>query len=141
MKGLATLIKLHKRKVDERRRKLAELERLRENLVANLVTLDSEMAAEREAASRVAELAHAFPAFAAAAIARRDTLKRSLVEADAALAVARDELAEAFQEVKRYELAEEMRERREREKAGRRLQATLDEIGLNQHRRKVQEAG
>lgn len=136
MKGIGTLIKLAKRRLDEQRRKVADLERLKDNLVSMGNELDREIAGERTAAAAAQEFASSFPAFMAAAIERRANLRRSLAEAEAAILVARDELAERFQEVKRYELAAEIRDKREREKADRRSQSVLDEIGLNLHRRR-----
>ena len=135
MKGIDTLIRLARRHLDAQRRQVADLERLRDGLVASLRDIADDIARERAHAGGGGSFASAFPAFVAAALDRRATLARSLAEAEAAVAEARARLAERFEEVKRYEIAaDRMRDRLHRAEA-RREQAALDEIGLVVHRR------
>ncbi|WP_439817368.1 flagellar export protein FliJ [Zavarzinia sp. CC-PAN008] len=135
MKGLATLIRLHQRKLDEQRRKLGELDRMRDEMAAKADALEAEVLQEQALARSQPDLMAVYPAYSRQAIARRETLARSLDELDARIAVARDEVADAFQEFKRYELAAEHQARRQRELAAKRAQAELDEIGLQRFRR------
>ena len=67
---------------------------------------------------------------AKAAIQRRDNLKNSVKDLEAKLEEVRDQLAEAFEELKKVELIEERDAERVRTQTAAREQAELDEIGL-----------
>ncbi len=75
------------------------------------------------------------------ALERRKKLRESIADLGLAIDAARAEVREAFQEVKKYELARDNYERREREKVARREQRELDELGANMHRRKKASGG
>lgn len=135
MKGLDTLIRLARRHLDAQRRQVADLERLRDGLVAGLADLAGALERERAHAALSGNVAPDFAVYVAASLGRRDTLSRSLAEAEAAVAAARLQLAERFEEVKRYEIAADRMRARQREAAARREQAALDEVGLVIHRR------
>jgi len=141
MKSLDNLIRLHKWQLDEKRRNLADLEKLKEALQLDLVRLATDLAREGELANASPETNMAFPGWMAATLTRRDKINSSIAEADHRLVMVRDEVAEAFAEVKRYEQVAEARDRRARDSLNRRLAAELDEAGLEGHRRKVAMAG
>ena len=136
MTALANLVRMHRWNLDDKRRKVPELERLLEQLAADLTRVDAEIEAEQDAASRSIEGARVFPAFLTAARRRRKKLADSIIEVEREAERTREEIAEAFQELKKYELALDGRERRRRELLARREQLLLDELGLDMHRRR-----
>lgn len=99
MKSRDTLIRLKQFHVEERRRKLAQIETMIGEFARMAADLDREIAIEEQRAG-ISDTAHfAYPTYARAARARRDNLMRSsdelreqLEEAKANLANAREEL-------------------------------------------------
>jgi glutamine synthetase adenylyltransferase len=141
MSSLKTLIRLHKWQLDEKRRALAELQNLADRLTAEIDKVKAEIAAEQETARNNFDVAFTYSNFAQAALDRGRRLTESLVQVQAQVAVANDEMAQAFQEVKRYELAEEERLKREREKQRQKENILLDETALVGFRRRQEENG
>jgi flagellar export protein FliJ len=132
---LRRLARYHRYLLDERRRVLRPRE---EQAAANegaIEGLDHGVAAEQRVARSAPEVTGAYGGFARAALDRRNVLLGSLSEANGAVDAARDELLDAFSEVKRYEISLENQERREHEERGRQLQGQIDEAALNLHRR------
>ena len=138
MSSLDGLIRLHRSQLDEKRRALAELQALAERLRSELERLDAEVTAE-EAAARAEEVAFSFAAYAEAARGRRLRLTQSIAQVDARIAAGTDEIAAAFQELKRYELAQQERERRVKLKERRRATARLDEVASTRFLRRQTE--
>lgn len=134
MSALDSLIRLYKWQLDERRQQVAELERLEIRLKSELQKLHDEVAAEQRAAAGSTEAAQAWSGWSTVATARRKTLETSIVEAQEQMVRAREALAEAFQEVKRYEIALATREKREKISLSRRAQQRQDEIALQTFR-------
>ncbi len=135
MRGLNTLIRLHRQRLDEKRVKRLALEEEREALVALVDGLARELAAERRAAAESLEARYTFAAYAERMTARQRALAGEIATFDAALVKADDEITAAFQEFKRYEISRDARETGERNAQARRERMRLDEIGANQHRR------
>jgi hypothetical protein len=136
MRSFASLIRLHKWKLEEKRRKLAELERLRGGLLAQGERLGREMAAEQEAAGTTLDAARGYAPYAEAAILRRRTLERSLDNIAQQIVLARDEVTVAFQELRKHELLAERRLQLARAAEARSDQTALDEAGAQGHRRR-----
>jgi chromosome segregation ATPase len=134
MSALDSLIRLYKWQLDERRQQVAELERLENRLKAELQKLHDEVASEQRAAADNEEAGRAWAGWSAQAAARRKTLETSIAEAQEQMVRAREALAEAFQEVKRYEIALAAREKRDRIALSRRAQQRQDEIALQTFR-------
>ena len=138
MRGtLGTLIRLHEWTVDEKRRALGvhlgELGALEDAARG----LEAELVAEQRAAAAEPELAgFGYGFYAVAVIHRRDRLADSIVRAEALIAAARDELHDAFQELKKFEITDASRRRREADDADRLERIELDEIALQGFRRK-----
>src|SRR5579862_8472051 len=94
MKSRETLIRLKKFQVDEKRRKVAQIE-----------TMIAEFEQDR---AGIHDPGHfAYPTYAKAAIGRRENLKRSSDELRTQLEDAKLALAEAFEELKKVELLDE----------------------------------
>ena len=131
MKSRKSLIQLRRFEVDERRQTVADIEAMMGELQQMVIDLERQIEVEQETAG-VSDVNHfAYPTFAKAAIARRDNLKNSCAELEVKLEEARDQLAEAFEELKKVELIEERDAERVRVHEAAKEQAELDEIGIN----------
>lgn len=136
-KSLKSLIRLGKWNVDEKRRILAALHDREDQTIAAIEEMDRQLVAEQQVAAADALGAGlTFGGFYDRHMHRRDALLKQLDALRQEIEVARDDLAEAYRELKTYETAEKSRLKREREEEDRKEQATLDEIGLNLHRRR-----
>ena len=130
MKSRETLIRLKKFQVDERRRKVAQIESMIAEFDRIAGDLDREIKHEQDRAG-IADPSHfAYPTYAKAAIARRENLKRSADELKVQLDDAKAALGEAFEELKKVELLDERDQARERADENAREQAELDTIGM-----------
>ena len=130
MKSRETLIRLKKFQVDEKRRKVAQIEGMIAEFERMGTDLEREIKAEQERAG-IHDPGHfAYPTYAKAANSRRENLKRSADELRIQLEDAKGALGEAFEEMKKVELLDERDQMREREEEAAREQAELDAIGL-----------
>lgn len=141
MRGLKSLIRLHRFLLDERRRTLKDLEALGAQLTAALRRLEDELDAEMKAVEAAPELAFAFADYSAGARERRGTLIDSIGETERRIARARDAVNAAFQDLKKYEITQANRERLAAARAARVEQTNLDEIGLTMFRRQDRRPG
>jgi flagellar FliJ protein len=129
MKSRETLIRLRKFQVDEKRRRVAQIESMVADFDRMAAELDREIATEQERAGIHDPTHFAYPTYAKAALGRRDNLKRSADELKVQLEDARMALAEAFEELKKVELLDERDQQRERVADNAREQIELDRIG------------
>ena len=135
MKGLNSLIRLHRRHLDEKHVRLTALERERDTLARRAADLADEIAAESRTAAASFESRHGFAAYAARMRSQRDQVSAEIASIDARLAQMNGEIAEAFLALKRYEISRDARLTRLRRVEGGRERTQLDEIGAGQHRR------
>ena len=134
MKSRETLIRLKKFQVDEKRRRVAQIEGMIADFQRMSVDLEREIQSEQERAG-INDPAHfAYPTYAKAAIQRRDNLARSVNDLKVQLEDARAALAEAFEELKKVEILEERDHQRERAEDAAIEQAELDHIGAHRVR-------
>ena len=97
------LIRLKRFQVDERRRRVAQIEFMIADFTRMAVDLDREIATE-EQRSGISDPAHfAYPTYARAAVVRRDNLKRSTEELKEQMDEAKGLLAEAQEELQKAE--------------------------------------
>ena len=130
MKSRETLIRLKKFQVDEKRRKVAQIEGMIAEFERMAGDLDREIKTEQERAG-IHDPAHfAYPTYAKAANQRKDNLKRSADELKGQLDDAKASLGEAFEELKKVELLDERDQARERADENAREQTELDTIGM-----------
>ena len=130
MKSRETLIRLKKFQVDEKRRKVAQIETMIAEFERMAGDLEREIRVEQERAG-IHDPGHfAYPTYAKAAIGRRENLKRSADELRTQLEDAKSALGEAFDELKKVELLDERDQMRERE----------DEIAAEQSRTRCHRA-
>jgi flagellar protein FliJ len=130
MKSRETLIRLRKFQVDEKRRKVAQIEGMIAEFERMATDLEREIKAEQDRAG-IHDPAHfAYPTYAKAAIQRRENLSRSAAELKMQLDDARNALADAFEELKMVEMVDERDQMRERASDNAAEQVELDAIGL-----------
>jgi flagellar protein FliJ len=129
MKSRNTLIRLKKFQLDEKRRKVAQIEAMIADFQRMVSDLDREIVAEQERAG-INDPAHfAYPTYAKAAMARRENLKRSADELVVQLDDAKVALQECFEDLKKVELLDERDQVRDRAAEDAREQAELDALG------------
>jgi flagellar FliJ protein len=134
MKSRETLIRLKKFQVDEKRRRVAQIEGMIAEFQRMAVDLEREIQSEQERAG-ISDPSHfAYPTYAKAAIQRRLNLTRSTDELRAQLDDARAALADAFEELKKVELLDERDQARVRAEDNAREQAEMNAVGLMQSR-------
>jgi flagellar export protein FliJ len=130
MKSRNTLIRLKKFQLDEKRRKVAQIEAMIADFQRMATDLDREILSEQERAG-IHDPGHfAYPTYAKAAIARRENLKRSADELRVQLEDAKSALGEAFDDLKKVELLDERDQAREREAENAAEQVELDAIAM-----------
>jgi flagellar FliJ protein len=130
MKSRETLIRLKKFQVDEKRRRVAQIEAIIAEFERMAAELEREIKLEQDRAG-IHDPAHfAYPTYAKAAIARRENLKRSAEELRSQLEDAKAALGEAFEELKKVEMLDERDQARERAAESAKEQSELDGVGL-----------
>jgi flagellar export protein FliJ len=127
MKSRDSLIRLKRFQVDEKRRQVAQIEMMIAEFERLAADLDQQILAEQQR-SGIHDVTHfAYPTFARAAMQRRDNLRTSADELKEQLQDARDALAEAYEDLKKFEILDERDGERERVTQAAREQAALDE--------------
>jgi flagellar export protein FliJ len=128
---LATLIRLHRWRLDEERRSLAAAMReldLRESMAREL---EAEIASEQESAcTGPAAAGIDYGAYARQAVQRRASCREAIATAEAEVSRRREQVKSLYRELHTFELAEESRCRRAAAEASRRERLALDEIAL-----------
>ncbi len=136
MAGMQNLIRVQKWKLDEKRREVTDLENLLANFNAQLTKLNNEQVKEQQLASSDPEASLLYANYAKAAKIRRENLMNSVEDMEEKIEVAREEMAEVFQELKKFEISEENRLRLLKEQQDKRQQAEMDAFSLEIYRRK-----
>jgi flagellar export protein FliJ len=130
MKSRETVVRLKKFQVDEKRRKVAQIETMIAEFDRMAGDLEREIRIEQDRAG-IHDPAHfAYPTYAKAAIGRRENLKRSIEELRIQLEDAKSALGEAFDDLKKVELLDVRDQMRERETEPAAEQSELHEVGL-----------
>src|SRR5262245_26838997 len=131
MKSRATLLRLKRFQVDEKRRRVTQIETMIAEFERMAVDLTREITSEEERAG-ISDPSHfAYPTYAKAAMQRRDNLRHSADELRAQLDDAQADLQEAFEDLKKVEILEDREQARERTAETARDQAEMDHIGIS----------
>ena len=130
MKSRDTLIRLKKFQVDEKRRRVNQIEGMIADFQRMAVELEREIQSEQERAGINDPTHFAYPTYAKAAIQRRENLTRSADELRIQLEEAKSLLSEAFEELKKVELLDERDQARDRADASVREQIDIESIGI-----------
>ncbi len=141
MKALKTLIRLQRRTLNELRKQLTDLERQRAQLVQASLRLSEELQQEVEFATRMPEMGNFFGNFSKRIQKRQQDIATEVRKIDVKADDVRRQIADAFSEVKKYEIALENWEREQIAQANRKETILLDDIGIQQHGRLFEEGG
>ncbi len=136
VKGLEGMIRLHKWQLDEKRRQLNDLEAMRDDLLRQKALLAEQLSFEQQKAAAAPVVDFAYANYATSVMQRQQNLQNSLNEIEASIEDMKEQVAEAFKEMKKYEIVERREQERRRAQAHRRQQADLDELAVQMHRRK-----
>ncbi len=136
MKGRKILIRLNERDVDDKRRRLAELDRLLDQIKLQAQNLEVELVNEQARANADYEASMTYGAYAQAIIQRRAKLAASIADLEEKVLEARDDLAESFRELKKFEIAEANFQRRRAADELRAEQVQMDDVAVEGFRRK-----
>ncbi len=128
MKSRETLMRLKRFQVDEKRRRVAQIEAM----IADFERMANDLTREIENEERragISDTAHfAYPTYARAARVRRDNLSNSANELKGQLSEAKEQLEIAFEELKKVEILDDRERAAERVEAAARDQVELDRI-------------
>ncbi|HEY3814949.1 MAG TPA: flagellar export protein FliJ [Caulobacteraceae bacterium] len=125
-----SLIRLSKYEVETLQKRLAEVSARRASAEMRLAVLDAEHEVERERATMDAYAAMQLAAYVEGWRLRKGAAQANLAEAATEEAGARDALAQAFEEQKKFEHVAELSRIAEQAKAARLETAQLDETAL-----------
>lgn len=140
MKTFDTLIRLHKRTLDELRRDMVALETQKSQLQQAIVNLQKELDKEMVLAGQQPEMSNFFGEFAKRVKTRQETLRGEISTIDGKITTLNQKIFEAFTELKKYEIAKENAKQRAREAENRKETIMLDEIAAQQFLKKQSEA-
>ena len=136
MSSFPNLIRLHKWKLEEHRRKLGDLEGLARSFADQIRGLEERTRVEGNVARDVPEVAHALGGFVQASLAQREKLNSSLADVEREIAEMRARVTDSFRELKRYEVADARRRERARLATNRRERIHEDDLGVEIYRRR-----
>jgi flagellar export protein FliJ len=135
VRGFSALARMHRFRMDQHRRKAGEVEAMRAKFLDQDAALEQELARETSAVSQADLAMTNFGIYAQHIKTRRETLAESIADATRALARINENMASEFREAKKFELALEREDKRQKQLAAKLEQAQLDEIGLIYSRR------
>lgn len=136
--SLATLERVKKFELDEKRRLLMmELER-EEALKNKLYQLDTQYEAEKEVAQNNPGLCD-FGLYTEQYLKKRRNLEKQIADTQNKIEQLRDIMAEIFKEQKTYAIVDDNRQRRRQQEIDSKEQKMLDEIGTNAYIKKHQD--
>ena len=129
--GIETLIRLNDWNVDQKRRKLGDLQRLIEGFEAELKKLEQDLLNEQAAATAAPnEGGFVYGYYADRVIERRAIIQISIQQLEKDTDEAREALSVAYRELKKFETALESRKLRQELELARKDQLDLDEVGI-----------
>ena len=135
MKSLKTLVRARQRVLDEKRRALNLLEEQEDRLNDGRSALAAEQLREAENVRNSKDGGFGYGSYLTGARMRDQAIQFGLLKLGGEIESARDEIAEAYAEIKRFELIEAAQIERARKGEARREQEELDELGLGLYRR------
>lgn len=136
-RNLNTLIRINEWTVDQKRRKLGEILRLIAALNNQGKLLEEELIREQaSAADSPSEAGFLYGNYANHVIERRERIAQSILHSEQQAEASREELNDAYRELKKYETAQKNRDISEQKELARQEQMVLDEIGLQTYARK-----
>lgn len=139
MKGLKTLIRLEKNRLDALRKDLALLENEKDQFEAFSQQLLDSLHRELEAAEGMAEMRGFFGDFSARIKKQRQQIAQHVAGLERRMAAIRDQMGEIFSQMKKYEIALEAHQKREKERLAALEQQQMDEVAVQRFQRMQEE--
>lgn len=140
MADLNPLIRVRRHIVEQKQKFLAELYRQTEELQGKKQNLQTELAEESEKTrSMGAEMLSYFGSYATAIKTRIRKTIDAINKLETRIDVAREDMREAYAELKKVEITQERREAEEQKEIAGKEADELDEIGIESYRRRVAE--
>lgn len=138
---LDPLIRLRKHVVEEKQRVVSQLYREVENLEKQKKVVQDQMAHEKKLAEEMQrpEALTFYGRYAEGARKKIEAIQMSIRKVEARIESAQEEMRVAFAEMKKVQITQTRREKREQKKLKDKEDALLDEVALDQYRRKVLE--
>lgn len=135
-RDLHGVIRLQQWEVDEKRRVLGQLLGQEQQLLQGIKSLEKERDKEAKAATENQSAAFLYGAYIEAYLKRKETFENALADLRKQIARARDMVAEAFTELKTYEITQENRDKAEKKEIEKKEQQDMDERSMVLHRRR-----
>ena len=130
-KGLETLIRLNEWSVDQKRRKLGDLSRLINGFEVELKKLEQDLLNEQAAAAASPnEGGFLYGYYANRVIDRRSIIHISIDQLEKDADGAREELSEAYREMRKFKTALDARKAGEKAELDKKEQIELDEVAI-----------
>ena len=130
-KGLETLIRLNEWSVDQKRRKLGDLSRLINGFEVELKKLEQDLLNEQAAAAASPnEGGFLYGYYANRVIDRRSIIHISIEQLEKDADGAREELSEAYREMRKFKTALDARKAGEKAELDKKEQIELDEVAI-----------
>ncbi len=141
MADLDPLIRLKKHAVDEKQRAVAQLYREVENLERQKKAVQDQMAHEKKLAEDMQrpEAITYYGRYAEGARKKIEAFQAAIRKIESRIEAAQEEMRAAFAEMKKIQITQSNREKREEKVRKKKEDDQLDEIALDQYRRKVLE--
>jgi septation ring formation regulator EzrA len=125
MKSREGLVRLHRFRVEEIRKRLKSLDDMRADLSKKMSDLET-MVQEEQRRSVNSDLGRlAFPTFARSVQARRENIQRTIDEVEKQASTVSEELQAAYRELKKYESTVDADAQRDRVEYARQVQADI----------------
>lgn len=132
---LATLIRLAKLQLDEKRKQLAALIAKEDEMKAMRAGVLQRLADEQKKVTPVLEGGRSMGAFIDASFKKRDEIDAAIMALGKFIEQAQAEVQTAFEELKRYEIAQEQRRLQAAKEQARRETKAMDEVGATRSTR------
>lgn len=130
MKSREGLVRLHRFRVEEIRKRLKSLDDMRGDLAKKMSDLET-MVQEEQRRSVNSDLGRlAFPTFARSVQARRENIQRTIDEVEKQASTVSEELQAAYRELKKYEVTVDADAQRDRVEYARQVQADIAEMAM-----------
>lgn len=140
IKALQTLIRLHKRDLDLKRKELLQLEEQKAKLEEGLATLQAEYLREQEVVTAKPELMFSFLVYAERNKEQQARMKGIIANTKIQIDRAQEAIEVLYGEIKKYEIALENKLEELRREEARKETIELDEIAQGQFQRRRNDA-
>ncbi len=139
-KGLATLIRMQQRELDTLRKRMVILTQNRDALMEQSAQLQEDLEEEVRLAGELAGMSGFFGDYSEHIKSKREKLHKEAAKLEKKIAAMTEEIAQAFGELKKYEIALEHQLKEEKKQRELQEQKQMDEIAARKHREALHES-